>query len=577
MNALSIHYAERGVQLLASALQRQPPPGVRAEFVGTFFRQFGPQLTGELAKLLDTLSASPHPDADADSAPPPLDAEMPPDEWPASARTAANLAAIQLLASGAPLGPSEKTMLLRYSGWGGLSIDSVAAQIPAGWLPESRGLIHEYYTPTRVAREIARVLRSLLPSVPQQGGVVRALEPAAGIGRLIHACTGPGFESLAWTAVEFSQVSAKLLAAVRPDLTVFEGPLERWLAQNEPEVRGTLGLVLSNPPYGARGATVTEDANKAYREHKAYLYFLRRCLDLLGPGGVGVFLIPYGFLTGQSAALQAARQKVLRRHHLMAAYRLPSRLFPGANLVTDLLFFRARGGELPEVLPADQTLLQGHYFQEFPSHILGVERGKSEDEDDTTAKPRRGYEVDGEFTTLPAFIERPMCTTCAVAPLSTAPARPRKKPMPQETLPASLQAAMTLGERVGHFLSLLAKGDDASTRTAAALYPELRDALRAWGTTSSQEGSPPSPGERPRSPYADRQLLRESKNHPELVTFLSAFEESGELSAAFRSPPAYVPRYQGGAEDVAAQAEVGAALEKIPEPARSELRRMLGA
>ena len=36
---------------------------------------------------------------------------------------------------------------------------------------------------------------------------------------------------------------------------------------------------------------------------------------------------------------------------------------------------------------------------------------------------------------------------------------------------------------------------------------------------------------------------------------LSAFEESGELAAAFSSPPVYVPRYQGGPEDLGAQAE----------------------
>ncbi|HRI50416.1 MAG TPA: SNF2-related protein [Pseudomonadota bacterium] len=557
---MSLRYAERGVRLLQAALQRQPPPGVTTEFVGSFFQQFGPSLQGELAKLLDAAWARRQPDP---VVPPPLPPEgMPPDEWPAAARTAANIEAISLIASSAAIGPGERSTLLRYSGWGGLSLDAAAAKIPPGWLPESRGLIHEFYTPTRVAREIARVLLPLLSTLPHQDGRIQALEPSAGIGRLVHACSRPGFEALAWTAVEFSQVSARLLAAVRPDLTIYEGPLERWLVHNEAEVRGKLGLVVSNPPYGVRGATFTEDANKAYREHKAYLYFLRRCLDLLALGGIGVFLIPYGFLTGQSGALHAVRQKVLRRHHLMTAFRLPSRLFPGANLVTDLLFFRARGGELSEVLPEDQPVLQGKYFQLFPQHILGTERGKAEDEDDTTRKPRRGYEVDGEFTTLPDFTERPMCTSCAVVPIYTAADRLRKKPTAKESLPASIQAAITLGERVGHFLTLRARGDDASTRTAAALYHELRDALAAWNTTqdadkpdrpySEQE---PAESRRSQSPYADRMLQREAKNHPELVAFLSAFEESGELAAAFRTPPVYVPRYQGELGDLGAQAD----------------------
>ena len=39
------------------------------------------------------------------------------------------------------------------------------------------------------------------------------------------------------------------------------------------------------------------------------------------------------------------------------------------------------------------------------------------------------------------------------------------------------------------------------------------------------------------------------------MTFLSAFEQSGELAAAFRSPPVYVPRYQGSTDDPGAQAD----------------------
>jgi hypothetical protein len=57
----------------------------------------------------------------------------------------------------------------------------------------------------------------------------------------------------------------------------------------------------------------------------------------------------------------------------MAAFRLPSGLFPGANLVTDLLLFRSRGGELPEVDTQDLPLLEGRYFELFPSHLLGKE------------------------------------------------------------------------------------------------------------------------------------------------------------------------------------------------------------
>ncbi|MFO0579025.1 MAG: hypothetical protein U1A78_33905 [Polyangia bacterium] len=268
MTPTALTYAERGVRFLETALSQQPPPGVTAPFVGRFFAQHRSALAATLAQLLAQLAA-PRPSVAAPEAAAWSPDALPPDEWPAAARTQANLEALRVLASGAQVGPAERTTLLRYSGWGGLSIDAVAAQLPPGWQPEARGVIHEYYTPSKVAAEIARVLRPHLLGLPTHEGVVQALEPSAGIGRLVHAFSGSGFEALRWTAVEYSHVSASMLAAVRPDLTVVEAPFERWLAQHELAVRGKLGLLVSNPPYGIRGASLTEDANKAYREKKA--------------------------------------------------------------------------------------------------------------------------------------------------------------------------------------------------------------------------------------------------------------------------------------------------------------------
>jgi hypothetical protein len=69
---------------------------------------------------------------------------------------------------------------------------------------------------------------------------------------------------------------------------------------------------------------------------------MRRCLDLLVPRGLGVFVIPSGFLTG--AQNRKLRERVLLRHHLEVAFRLPSEtttgkdLFPGAHNVVDVLW-----------------------------------------------------------------------------------------------------------------------------------------------------------------------------------------------------------------------------------------------
>jgi hypothetical protein len=131
----------------------------------------------------------------------------------------------------------------------------LASQFPAGFsAPEPRGLIHEFYTPTKVAAEVARVVRPLVPELPKVDGRVLALEPSAGIGRFVRAASGDGFESLLWLVIEWSELSSRMLQALRPDLAVYQGPFERWVRELGSDYAGRIGLVLANPPYGARGA-----------------------------------------------------------------------------------------------------------------------------------------------------------------------------------------------------------------------------------------------------------------------------------------------------------------------------------
>ena len=96
---------------------------------------------------------------------------------------------------------------------------SLPAELPR---PEPRGLIHEYYTPTKVAEEVARAVAGFMDELPSVKGKVLALEPSAGIGRFVNAAKV--LPDLAWTAVEYSALSSKMLAASRPDISVLQGP-----------------------------------------------------------------------------------------------------------------------------------------------------------------------------------------------------------------------------------------------------------------------------------------------------------------------------------------------------------------
>ncbi|MFH1463541.1 MAG: SNF2-related protein, partial [Pseudomonadota bacterium] len=480
----------------------------------------------------------------------------PPEAWTPAQRTAANLRAMELAASKHPdaMTTEDRAALAAYSGWGGLSIDKVRDRFPAGFpIPEERGLIHEYYTPTRVCAEVARVVRPLLPDLAVEGQVL-ALEPAAGIGRFVRALTGPGFEPIHWLAVEWSELSARMLQAIRPDLALFTGPFERWVRAHGAEYQGRLNLLVANPPYGARGSAITEDPERAYREKAAYAYFLRRGLDMLAPDGLGVYLIPAGFLTGRTNAHRTLRQKVLLRHHLAAAYRLPSvgpdgreALFPGAMLVTDLLFFRARGGSLEAVDEGDQFILDGQYFEQFPGHVLGRELGKDAGDDDQTAKPRFGYQVMGTFTRLPDLVERSICGACEIR-RDTPTARSGKpsggvtRDLRGDTtgLPEDLADAVSLGLRADRFLATVAKEESDEP---LQLWGELKEALEAWATANGN----------PHAHKALRKLVQGGNTGAE--RFLSAFQPSGKLIPGLAEQPVYLPRYQGKPGDAVALAE----------------------
>ncbi|MFH1464556.1 MAG: Eco57I restriction-modification methylase domain-containing protein, partial [Pseudomonadota bacterium] len=419
--------AEALLDRIAAVVRGHLPPGVTPEYLDAFLGRHRPALVAVLDRHLAARDRRVLV-AEASDAPPEL--------WTPAKRTAANLRAMELAASKRPqdMDAADRRVLAAYSGWGGLSIDKVADRFPAGFpVPEARGLIHEYYTPSKVCAEVARLLRPLVPALARRDGEVLTLEPSAGIGRFVRALSGAGFDKLRWLTVEWSELSGRMLQAVRPDLAVYLGPFERWVREHGDEYQGRIKLVVANPPYGARGGAVADDPVRAYREKQAYAYFLRRALDLLAPGGVGVFLIPAGFLTGRAARNRALREKVLKRHHLASAYRLPSvgpdgreAIFPGAMLVTDLLFFRARGGTLEAVDAGDEFILEGGYFERFPRHVLGTELGKDAGDDDQTAKPRFGYQVQGRFEGLPDLVERPLCTACKLtrdaAPEPEAPA-----------------------------------------------------------------------------------------------------------------------------------------------------------
>ena len=493
--------------------------------------------------------------------PPVRELEVPPDHQTKAWRTEANLQAMRLVLAKEPgeLTTEDLQIIAQYSGWGGLSIDSVRKLLPPDFVPEAFDLIHAYYTPTVITESIAELLCPLLPELAGNDGVVRALEPSAGTGRLIRSFSprrclaleaGGQIKRIAWTAVEFSKVSSTLLRALRPDVDLYNMPFERWVREEGQRFQGAISLIVANPPYGERGEMAREDPDEFYKEKRAYAYFMRRALDLLVPGGIGVFLVPAGFMS--STMNRGLREKLLRRHHLLGAFRLPSHdakgreMVPGASVVMDLLVWRSRGGELSEVDAADQFIADGDYFREFPGHILGQEDAPFGGDDEAGTARSWRYKVTGEFKGLPPLTSRPVCTACVLGSIAV------REPVAFQTVvreddssttdvDADLLPALELGRRVGRYLAAL--GADEADR-AVQLWPELHAALVDFAANFG-------------NPWRSKPLreLAEVRQRTAAQQLLSAFDQTGELIDALREAPTVRPKYAGQPGDILAQAE----------------------
>lgn len=126
-------------EMILRAWRRQLPPRFPSSVVDRFIDENRTMLLRKVAPVLSSR------------------VEADPDEQSKSARELANFAAVQIVAAKKPadMTPDDRRAILKYSGWGGLSIERFKGKFPAGMEPDSFGLLHEYYTPTIVCEAIA--------------------------------------------------------------------------------------------------------------------------------------------------------------------------------------------------------------------------------------------------------------------------------------------------------------------------------------------------------------------------------------------------------------------------------------
>lgn len=425
-------------------------------------------------------------------------------------RVAANLAILELLRekSDDQLTRDDLAILDRYTGWGGLPSERAEQ---AGWSLETIAGTDEYYTPIEVADAIGAALAPCLATLAGRTGTIKALEPAAGTGRLIRGIEGAAVNvSIEWTAIELSPIAGRILPLLHPSATVYRQGFEQWVSEHGAAVQGKLRLIVSNPPFSDRGLAHAEHPD--YKEGPAYAYFMRRSLDLLAPGGLGVIVTPRSFLDAERS--RELRSRVLARHHLVAAFRLPARTFAGASAISDVVILRARGGELTELDNDDAYIAAGNYFTETPDHVL-------------------------ESVDFPAIVERGGCFSCCAATRQTS-STDRSTP---STDP--LEIASSLGYRILHLRGLLNDGDP----TAYGRWSELRrdlDDFRSSEFVERHDGSS--------NPWVWPKLVAQAVDDEGIDSYLNAFTRDGDFETWLESMAKPYHRYRGDPHNVADQA-----------------------
>ena len=298
-----------------------------------------------------------------------------------------NLAALALLqcldAEGRQATDEERSVLVRYVGWGGLP--QVFDDRNPKWKTERVQLrqlltdaefrsarattLNAHYTsPT-----IIQAMYAALERLGFSGG--RVLEPACGLCHFLGLMPEAMRERSAFTGTEIDGVTLRLAKALYPEADLRHQPFEETKLHPD-----SFDLAISNVPFGDY-----RPFDPRFPKLLIHDYFLAATLALVRPGGLVAFVTSRGTLDKQDATL---RELVAAQADLLGAIRLPNDAFKenaNTEVTTDIVFLRKRlPGEASSapawrnVTPisnaAGETIPVNEYFAARPEMMLGEMR-----------------------------------------------------------------------------------------------------------------------------------------------------------------------------------------------------------
>ena len=313
----------------------------------------------------------------------------------------------------------DKQLLLRYHGWGGLSEVFDERKTENGQFSEARARLKELlnekeyreaaastltamYTPL----EIVDVLHSGLDKLGVFNSTrkVNVLDPSAGTGRMFY-----NLANIQPKLIELDPVTSKISAAIFGSENVINSGFERSKVKDN-----VFDVVIANPPFG--DFKVGDSKISPVSIHN---YFMMKSIDSLREGGIGAFVVSRYFLDTKN---DTSREYIADKADLLAAYRLPSGIFPDTEVVADLLFFQKNTTSQEKnrnwvnttvVIPSEHfntklsnAMVINSYFLENQQNILGELSTKQNQYGDMIVTPVLGSNTKNEiFETIKSKID----------------------------------------------------------------------------------------------------------------------------------------------------------------------------
>ena len=277
-----------------------------------------------------------------------------------------NVAAIRLLkrleTEGRYATPEEQAVLVKYTGWGGLS-EAFKESNEGKWKERSeelkdllgeseyrsasRSTINAHYTDPEIARRVWKAALRLGYS----GGPT--LEPAAGVGHFFGV--RPLGVPIEMHGIEMDSISGRIAQHLYQSADIRIMPYENVRMEEN-----RYNLIISNVPFSdvkpyEDSKTRTPGLDGRYALHD--FYFLK---SLYGtrPGGIVAFITSRYTLDKES---KEVREKIAESADFVGAIRLPNDTFKGianTEVVTDIVFLQKRSHG-PGALGVDAEVL-GH-------------------------------------------------------------------------------------------------------------------------------------------------------------------------------------------------------------------------